>query len=55
MDYAQLPEGTWVTVAKAAKLLGVSKQTVRKRYLLSRMRAIKHNNIIYVEVSYGGS
>ncbi len=43
-----LPEGRWAPVSDAARILGVSKQTVRVWYLKRKVRVIKYNGIVKV-------
>lgn len=42
--------GIWLTVSKAAKYFGVSKMTIRYRYLKGGLNIIKYKDIIYINV-----
>ena len=44
-------KGRWVTVSAAAKILNVSDQTIRIRYLRNKMPVIKKQDRIYVNIS----
>jgi len=46
--------GSWKTVADAASSLGVSKMTVRRKYLLREIDAVVFGRIIYVNIDSWG-
>lgn len=50
-DVPEFPvDGLWLPVSKAAEHFGVSKMTIRHRYLRGKLTVIRYENLIYVNI-----